>query len=290
VVRLMLFQTVPGIDEIIDVDNVTGLDVVTAIAIVTLAVGISVIVRRYAKKRLISVEGLPDAAVAAIVRVSGYTVVLVGTLLALPYLGIDTQPVMILLLAVLLLLFFGGRTLMEDFSAGIILQARNPFGVGDLIRHDDHLGVVTEIDGRATVLVTPDGETVRIANSTMLREPIVNMSRVGARRSTVDVGVAYGTDLDQAVTVLTEALNSLDTVLTDPPPLVGVAKYEDSAIVLQVLYWHAPMATDEIVARDEVIRSINRALAQAGIVIAFPQRDVWLRTTQDDSPDEERHK
>jgi small-conductance mechanosensitive channel len=282
----MLFQTVPGIDEIIDVDNVTGRDVVAAIVLVIVAAGISALVRRYTKRWLTSMKGVPEAAGAAIARAAGYTVLLIGVLLALPYLGFDTQPVMILLLAVGLLVFFGGRPLMEDFSAGIILQARAPFGVGDLIRHEDHLGVVREIDGRATVLITPDGETVRITNSAMLREPIVNLSREGTRRSTIDVGVAYGTDLDQAVMVLRESVNGLDTVLIDPPPLVGVTAYEDSAILLQVLYWHGPMVTDEIIARDEMIRSINRALAQAGIVIAFPQRDVWLRTAQDGSQNE----
>ncbi|MEE8458110.1 MAG: mechanosensitive ion channel family protein [Acidimicrobiia bacterium] len=284
----MLLQTVPGIDEIVDVDSVTGWDVVTAIVIVVVAVGTAAVVRHYTKKRLTSVKGIPDAVRATIARMTGYAIVLVGILLAMPYLGFDTQPVMILLLVIGLLVFFGGRPLMEDFTAGIILQARKPFGVGDLIRHVDHLGVVSEIDGRATVLVTPDGVTVRIANSVILREPIVNLSREGARRSTVDVGVAYGTDLDQTVAVLREAVNGLDNVLADPPALIGVASYEESAILLQVSYWHAPMATDEIVARDEVMRSISQALAQAGIVIAFPQRDVWLRTTRDDPQNEER--
>lgn len=284
----MLLQTVPGIDEIVDVENVTGWDVATAIAIVLVAIGISAFVRSFTRKQLKSVKGIPEAARTAITRTAGYITLLFGILLAMPYLGIDTQPVMILLLVVGLLLFFAGRPLMEDFSAGIVLQVRKPFGVGDLVRHVDHVGVVKEIDGRATVLVTPEGETVRIANSVILREPIVNLSREGARRSTVDVGVAYGTDLDQAIAVLSESVNGLHSVLEDPPPLIGAASYEDSAILLQVFYWHAPSAIDEIIARDEVIRSIDQALAQAGIVIAFPQRDVWLRATRDDPQDEER--
>jgi len=282
----MLFQIPPGIDEIVDVDNVTGWDVVAAIAIIAGAAGIAALVRRYTTKWLTSIKDLPEEAGAALGRVAGYTVLLAGILLALPYLGFDTQPVMILLVIVGLLLFFGGKPLMENFSAGIVLQARAPFGVGDLIRHGDHLGIVTEIDGRATVLVTPDGETVRITNSAMLREVIVNLSAEGARRSTVDVGVAYGTDLDRAVMVLRDSVDGLDSVLSTPAPLIGVAAYQDSAILLQVRYWHAPMATDEIIARDEVMRAIARALEKAGIVIAFPQRDVWLRTTQDDSKEE----
>jgi small-conductance mechanosensitive channel len=284
----MLLQTVPEIDEIIDVENVTGWDVVTAIVIVLLAVGISALVRRLTRRQLNSVTGLPEAARIAITRTAGYITLLLGILLAMPYLGIDTQPVMILLLVVGLLLFFGGRPLMEDFSAGIILQMRKPFGVGDLVQHVDHLGIVKEIDSRATILVTPDGETVRIANSVVLREPIVNLSREGVRRSTVDVGVAYGTDLDQAIVVLSEALVGLDSVLKDPPFSIRAASYEESSILVQVAFWHAPLTTDETIARDEVIRSINQALARAGIVMAFPQMDVWLRSTHADPHDEER--
>lgn len=282
----MLFQIPPGIDEIVDLDNVTGWDIVAAIAIIAAAAGIAALVRRYTTKWLTSIKDLPEAAGAALGRVAGYTVLLAGILLALPYVGFDTQPVMILLVIVGLLLFFGGKPLMENFSAGIVLQARAPFGVGDLIRHGDHRGIVTEIDGRATVLLTPDGETLRITNSAMLREVIVNLSAEGARRSTVDVGVAYGTDLDRAVMVLRDSVDGLDSVLSTPAPLIGVAAYQDSAILLQVRYWHAPMATDEIIARDEVMRAIARALEETGIVIAFPQRDVWLRTTQDDSKEE----
>ncbi|GMQ93906.1 MAG: hypothetical protein BMS9Abin12_1387 [Acidimicrobiia bacterium] len=282
----MLFQIAPGIDEIIDVNSVTGWDIVTAIAIIAVAAGIAVIVRRYTTKWLTSMKNIPEAASAALGRLAGYVILLAGILLALPFLGFNTQPVMILLLIVGLLLFFGGRPLIENFSAGIILQARAPFGVGDLIRHGDHLGVVAEIDGRATVLLTPEGETVRITNSAMLREPIVNLSVEGVRRSTIDVGVAYGTDLDRAVMVLRDSVEHLDAVLSTPPPLIGVAAYQDSAILVQVRYWHNPMATDEIVARDEIIRAIDRALEKAGIVIAFPQRDVWLRSPQDDSQEE----
>ena len=135
----MLFQTVPGIDEFVDVNSVTGWDVAAAIAIVAVAVGVSALVRRYTKKSLTSIKGLPEEAAATIARAAGYTALLVGVFLALPYLGIDTQPVMILLLVVGLLLFFGGRPLMENFSAGIILQARAPFGVGRSEKHTSEL-------------------------------------------------------------------------------------------------------------------------------------------------------
>lgn len=283
----MLFQTIP-IDEFVDVDNVTGWDVASALAILVAAVVVSVVVKRIMRRWLASIVGLPEAAADALCRATGYLIILLGLIIALPLLGFDTQPVLVLILFLGVLVFFAGRPLMESFTAGLILQARSPFSVGELIQHGDFTGVVHEVNGRTTVIVTAAGETVVIPNVSMLKEPITNLSAEGARRTTVNVGVAYGTDLDEAVAVLAAAVSGLDTVLDDPPPTVGVAAYEDSAIRIQVWCWHLPTVMDEFDARDEIIRSIDRALASADIVIAFPQRDVWLRKPAPDISREEQ--
>jgi small-conductance mechanosensitive channel len=101
----------------------------------------------------------------------------------------------------------------------------------------------------------------------------------------VNVGVAYGTDLDAALTVVTAAVTDLDLVLDEPQPTIGIISYEDSAIRIQVWCWHLPSMMDEFLARDQIIRSIDRALRDAHIVIAFPQRDVWLREPPDNHVD-----
>jgi len=273
----MLAQTPPILDDFVDVGRVTGWDVAGATAIILGSIGVAMLIRRFGTKWLIAVKGLPDQAGLAIARGVSYLVVVVGIVFALPLLGFSAEPGLILFVILGLMLYVGGRPLVEDFTAGIVLRARVPFSVGELIRHDELLGVVIETDGRATVILTPDGETVRVTNSAMLRDPIVNLSRAGARRSTIDVGVAYGTDLDQAVAVLSESIIGLDSLLSDPKPIVAVSEYLDSSILIHV--------RDEIAARDEVMRSIDRTLAGAGIVIAFPQRDVWLRARDDAEPD-----
>lgn len=280
----MLAQTPPILDDLADVGGVTGWDVAAAVAIPG-SIGAAMLVRRFGMKWLISVEGPPDPAGVAIVRAASYLLVVVGIVLALPLLGFSAQPGLILIVIVGVLLYVSGRPLVEDFTAGIILRTPVPFTIGDLIRHDDVLGAVMETDGRATVILTPDGETVRATNSAMLRDPIVNLSRNKARRTTVDVGVPYRTDLDRAVSVTQEANSHLDTLLSDPKPIVAVSAYRDSSIRIHVMFWHAPTIRDEIAARDEVMRSTDRALAESHIVVAFPQRDVWLRTRDDTQPD-----
>ena len=122
----------------------------------------------------------------------------------------------------------------------------------------------------------------------MIRVPITNLSAEGARRTEVNVGVAYGTNLDAAIAVVTEAISGLDRVLDEPAPTIGVFSYEESAIRIQVWCWHLPSMLDEFLARDQIIRSIDKALHEAGIVIAFPQRDVWLRDSNIEQPGNER--
>jgi len=285
----MYFQTIPiDVDDIVDTAHVTGSDIATAVAIVVVAVLVAMIVRRLMRKWLLKIDGLPDAAASAVWRSTGYLIVFTGVMLALPWLGFQTQPVLLMMFFVALLVVFAGRPLLESFTAGIILQVRSPFGVGDLIQHGDFVGIVEETNARTTVIITPDGETVAITNAAMLSEPITNLSAEGARRTTVHVGVAYGTDLDTAVHVITRAVEGLGTVLDEPPPAIGVVDYEDSAIRIRVWCWHLPSMMDEFVARDQIIRSIDRSLATAGIVIAFPQRDVWLRKPSSDISCEEQ--
>lgn len=284
----MLFQTTPPLDEIVDVATVSGWDVVTAIGIVLASILIAMFVRRILKRYLTRIDHLSDPISSMMVRGAGYAVVLGGVLLSLPFLGFKIEPTMLLLLIGAVLLFFAARPLMEDFSAGIVLQSRSPFVIGDLIEHEDHRGTVVDVDGRATVLMTDEGVTVRIQNTKVLASPIVNLSVGQHRRSTVTVGVAYGTDLDRAAQVLTDAVTGLEHVLENPNPRALAARYADSSIDFDVWIWHGPSMIDEAEARDDAVRAINRALKDAGIVIAFPQRDIWLRTEppdQEEKPD-----
>jgi small-conductance mechanosensitive channel len=285
----MYFQTIPvDVGEIVNTEDVTGTDVLIAFAIIVGSVIIGIIVKRLMAKWLKSISGLPDAAVDAVSRMAEYLIILVGVLFALPFLGFESQPVLLVLLVIAVLIFFASRPLLESFTAGLIIQARGPFLVGDLIQHENFLGVVQETNGRTTMIRTPEGEIVAIPNISMIKMPIKNLTSEGARRATINVGVAYGTNLDTAVSVISEAVSDLDKVLADPAPTVGVLAYEESAIRIQVWCWHLPSMLEEFLARDQIVRSIDRALHNAGIVIAFPQRDVWLREPFDAPQEEEQ--
>ncbi|MEN8041555.1 MAG: mechanosensitive ion channel family protein [Actinomycetota bacterium] len=275
----MLFQTGPvDVEDIVDVDTVTGSDIIWAVGIVLVAALIALVLKRYVKKRLYDVNRLPDPVAKLITRALSYVVMMTGVLLALPYLGFQIEPLVVLVLIVGVVVFFAARPLVEEFSAGLVLQTRSPFVIGDQIEHARHVGTVIDIDGRETVIKTMGGKIVRVPNTSILQAPIVNLTAEDARRTTIEVRVEYGVDLDHVASVLENAVADVPSVYESPAPTIGVVGYGDSSIAFEVWIWHTPTLLAAFTARDEAIRSINRALAAEGIVIPFPQRDIWMRS------------
>jgi small-conductance mechanosensitive channel len=189
--------------------------------------------------------------------------------------GFDTAPIVLVLLIAAVVVVLSGRALLENYGASLILQVRSPFEPGDQIQSGDYRGEVVEINGRTVVIATMDGKEVHIPNSTVVSNAIVNLTTRGRRRSRLDVGVEYGTDLGQARRVLTDTVTGVPGVLDDPAPEVFVTEFDDSAINFAVRYWHEPTIRDGFVVTDDVARAIDVALAAAGIVIAFPQATLW---------------
>ena len=134
------------------------------------------------------------------------------------------------------------------------------------------------MNSRTVIVDTPDGRRVHLPNRQVLDREIVNLTVRGRRRTTLEVGVEYDTDLGDARQVILGAITGLDEVLDDPESVAEVYEFGDNAITIRALFWHAPTLWEERAARDAAARSIKRALDSAGIVIAFPQRVLWRAT------------
>jgi hypothetical protein len=116
--------------------------------------------------------------------------------------------------------FLAGRGIAENFAAGVILQTRRPIEIGDDVDILDHSGIVREINARSVVLETWDRRRIHIPNSTVLSNPLVNHTAYASRRSEVEVRLAIGNGLDDAVTDVVETIAAVPGVLADPPPEV----------------------------------------------------------------------
>ena len=265
----------PIVNELLDTSRVIGWSVFFALVAIAAGWVLARIVRRGLRRYLERYPDLPVYITSYVPRGLGWFIMFVAVIYALSLLGFDMAPIVIGILILLVVIVLSGRSVLEDFGAGVVLQTRAPFRVGDQIATQDLLGEVEQITARAVEIRTLDGERVYVPNATVLNGPIINLTEHGSRRTVGEVGVRYGTDLDRAQQVLLNAITSVSGVLEDPEPEVLAEEFDDSSIDFEVHYWHDPEILAGLRVRDEVTRAINRFLADAGIVIAFPQRTLW---------------
>jgi small-conductance mechanosensitive channel len=279
-------QTIdPGyVEELIDTRLVTGWDYLWALLTVVSAFFVAYLAKKALGRGLAALDSIPPRIASLITTATTWSIRLLGIVFALPFLGVDIGPVVIFIIVILALLVIAGRVILENFSAGLILQTRAPFRVGDEISTHEYSGRVEEINGRSVVITSDSGERIAIPNLSVLANPIITLTAHEHRRSELVVGVKYGTDLDRTKRVLEEAVGAAAGVATNPAVEAYVIEYADSSIDFLVRFWHASSILSGFTVTDEVGRAINRSLKEHGIVSAFPQRTLWWGDPDDREP------
>jgi small-conductance mechanosensitive channel len=166
---------------------------------------------------------------------------------------------------------------LSNFFGGVTVLLDQPYRVGDYIILDSgERGEVAEIGLRSTRIVTRDDVQVSIPNSVITNTKVINESAPQPRfRVRIKVGVAYGTDVDQVEAVLLSVAGDNPLVVTKPEPRVRFRTFGDSSLDFELLCWaHRPHDKGRIT--HQLNRAIYKAFEQAGIVIPFPQRDVYV--------------
>ncbi len=172
---------------------------------------------------------------------------------------------------------FAFRNIVENYLAGVLLSARNPFDVGDIIEVGTLGGTVVRLTSRDTVLMTRDGNHLRIPNSIIITSAMTNFTRNPLRRLEFIVGVSVDLDLQKARKLGIETLQALTGILADPGPQVLVAELGDSTVQLRFLAWINQHDSDFLKARSEAIRQVKAAYDEAGIEMPEPIYRIHLR-------------
>lgn len=209
-------------------------------------------------------------------RFLGLVIVTVGVVYALDVLGVRLGPLLGALGVGGIALAFALQDILQNFVAGVLLQVRRPFKVREQIRSGDFEGTVRDVNLRTVELTTFDGLTVYLPNADVLKTTIVNYTRTPHSRTTLTVGLAYATDLEQAQQILITACAGVDGVEPSPGPEAWMQELADSTINVAVRYWHAVEIAQTWRVRSEVVVAIKAALDEAAITIAFPQRTLWF--------------
>jgi potassium-dependent mechanosensitive channel len=173
---------------------------------------------------------------------------------------------------------FGAQNLLNNFISGLILLFDRSISVGDIIEVDGQGGRVTAIGLRSSHIRRFDGVELLVPNSQFLQQKVTNWTLSDNRmRYSIAVGVAYGSPTRQVSQVLLDAVSGHETVLKDPPTAVLFEEFADNALTFTVYFWLELISVrDNRIVVSEIRHRISEALARAGVVIAFPQRDVHI--------------
>ena len=165
---------------------------------------------------------------------------------------------------------FAVRDTVENFIASVMLSFRQPFRPNDTVEIEGDVGKVISLTSRATILLSFDGNQIRIPNSMVFKSRIINYTRNTERRFTFDVGVAPASDLAAAKALALETINKLPFVLATPAPAIWIETIGDSTIGIRVTGWIDQHETGFALARGEAIRHVLIAFDSAGIEMPEP--------------------
>jgi len=177
---------------------------------------------------------------------------------------------------------FGTQTIIKNFISGLILLLERQVRVGDAVEIDGFAGTVAEVNLRSSTIIGYDGADAIIPNSALLEGRVTNLTMSSRNvRRTLKVGVAYGSPTRKVADLIRECAERHGQVLKQPPPRVLLDEFGDSALIFALYIWiDVKTSPGGPVITSDLRFMIEAALSEAGISIAFPQRDIRLDTTR----------
>ncbi|MBY6158413.1 mechanosensitive ion channel domain-containing protein [Pseudooceanicola nitratireducens] len=182
---------------------------------------------------------------------------------------------------------FAVRDTVENFIASVMLSVRQPFRPNDAVEINGDEGKVIRLTSRATILLSYDGNHIRIPNATVFKSRIVNYSMNDERRFVFDLGIAPDADMVLATQVARDTLAALPFTLQSPAPNAWIDSVGDSTVALRIAGWIDQRVTSLQAARGEAIRLCMAALSEAAIAMPEPTYrilDANPPAAQDDAP------
>lgn len=257
--------------------QVTVSQVVLTVFVIILGLILAWYLRRLLGRQLIRAKVDPTAA-EAIQRFIFYTILVVLFITALGLLSIPVTALAFISGAVAIGVGFGAQNIINNLISGWILMSERPVRIGDFVEIDEHRGIVESIGNRSTRIRRIDGVHLLVPNSQMLERVVVNWTLVDKDfRTTVRVGVVYGSPVRLVEKLLRQAVDEQSEVLKQPSPIVVFEDFGDNALIFDVFFWCRASSERELrLVRSDIRFRIEQYLSEHEIVVAFPQRDVHL--------------
>lgn len=177
---------------------------------------------------------------------------------------------------------FAFQDIFKNFLAGVLLLLNEPFRLGDQIIINDFEGTIENITIRSTQIKTYQGERIVIPNAIVFTSPVEVLTAMPYRRTDLELGVDYDTDLPTALEILLKTVSSVEGVLSSPEPEIDAVGFGNSSIDLMVRFWTLPQIVQVRQTRSRVIIALKQACDRADISIPFPIRTIYHYNRQND--------
>lgn len=177
---------------------------------------------------------------------------------------------------------FGTQTLIKNLVSGMVVLLERQVRVGDIVEVENVSGTITEVNLRSSTVRGFDGVEAIVPNSVFVENKVTNWTHSDRKvRRIIKVGVVYGTPVRKVADLLHECAKRHGLVLTDPPPFVIFEDFGDNALVFGLYIWvELRSGVNTVQVMSDIRFMIEKAFADAGIVVAYPQRDVHLAATK----------
>ena len=216
----------------------------------------------------------------AAATLSRYFIVAVGIITVIGMIGGSWGEIQWLIAALGVGIGFGLQEIIANFISGLIILFERPIRVGDMVTVGDTVGVVSRIQIRATTILTRDRQELLVPNKEFITGRLLNWSLSDqVTRLVIPVGVAYGSDIPRSMKIITEVAIDNEYVIADPKPFVTFESFGDNSLTL-TLRCFIDSVDYRLKALSGLHEEINRRFNEAGIVIAFPQRDLHIDASQ----------
>ena len=216
----------------------------------------------------------------AITTLCSYTIVLIGLIVSANMIGLHWSQVQWMATALTFGLAFGLQEMFANFVAGIIILFERPIRVGDIVTLGDISGTVSRVRIRATTITNWDRKDFVVPNKDFITGRILNWTLSDqVNRVVVNVGVAYGSDTALAKSILLRIAHEHPQVVDEPPPIATFEEFGESSLTIVLRSF---IAMKDMPSRlkivDELHSTVDAEFKKAGIEIAFPQRDLHVRS------------
>ena len=251
-----------------------------AMALITLIIGFVFVRRlilRWIQGLLVRVH-MKETTTAAVEKIINYFIIFLIVLFALRVVNIPLTLFTFLGGAVAIGVGFGAQNLINNFISGFIVMAEQPIKIGDLIEIEGTFAMVEEIGARCTRIRTSGNVQILVPNSSFLEKNIINWTLSDKEvRAQVTVGVVYGSPVREAERIMLQVADEHKRVRQNPKPFVLFNDFGDNALIFDLYFWiNMNRIMDRRIIESDIRFRIDELFREAGIVIAFPQRDVHL--------------